>query len=620
VTDEDGPVPEDGTTLAVEPEAGTRSPGIRFTARIEGGEVVADDVGSVFVQALAHTPDGRVAPLVAGNGGELGRPTSFRVARKIEVVATWPDGSPASGLFVVARNLGNNPLREPVPLDGEGRATIAGLHGGLATVFLVVPGEAASGRGIGSVDLDAGDARLEVVVPRPRRVLLRLSVDGEKRLPAKWSASVGRMPLIDVEEDPEAGEISFSWLPGSEGAQGWLSFTAPGLLPGASFEGPGGLLALAGAGEEPEVLDVDLRSGGALAAKALLPADKSASLVLQRFHGPDGAWTQVGAPRSELVAVGSVGVQRFAPLAPGRYRVVETSTGIESAEAEVIARGAETSVTIDLRSVGSAQGRVVLPEGHGFAGARVHGEGLPESLAPTAALRRGVGVLPPDGSFVFRVPGDRPITLVAVHPTLVPDPEAGRVVVIEPRDGIVLRLVEGAVANLGLEPPPPPATDAGGEIAVLLFRGEVGADPAFTLMGQADGKGIRFGGYEPGTYTIWVRVPGYAPLILAHRVLGGGATDLGAARLSRGATVRVRILVADGQTAPPLVLNAWREESPAYGSVANSRGEDVVLLQGLGPGRYELFAGSMHTALKQVIRETLVVEGDETHERTLDLR
>ena len=73
---------------------------------------------------------------------------------------------------------------------------------------------------------------------------------------------------------------------------------------------------------------------------------------------------------------------------------------------------------------------------------RYRREGLDD--LPASRPLRSSNVSQRDGSFAVRVPGDRPVTLVAEHPQLVPAPDGGRVEVREPREGVVLRLVDRA--------------------------------------------------------------------------------------------------------------------------------------------------------------------------------
>ncbi len=150
---------------------------------------------------------------------------------------------------------------------------------------------------------------------------------------------------------------------------------------------------------------------------------------------------------------------------------------------------------------------------------------------------------------------------------------------------------------------------------------EVDGKAVYDLEGRCEGGLLTFGGYEPGRYKIWLDTPSHAPLTLGTRFLGRGLTDLGRAALLKGASVRVRVLVPDGQSPPRLTLLASYAGPPAYVRSMDGRGESVVMLGGLGPGRCTFSVGGIMEAPGAASQEEILdVAGDEVIERTIDLR
>jgi hypothetical protein len=626
LTAEHGPVPAEGTVARLRQDPGGVSTSLPPGARVEGGELVADGVGPGHVHAFAMTDDGRVARLFAKDKELVGNPTSFRRARRIEVEVREEGGVAPQGLAVVARSQGGSPIGPAVPLDAEGRAVLDGLHGGLVEVHLTPLGDDWGQQAIGTVDLDAGDGRVTAVVPRARRGLVRVRIDGVAGLPESYHLSAGVSKTTDLVEDPERGEIAFTWRPRQGAAEGTAQFLASGYLRRGRAatlgeQSPWDTLPLAQ--PEPDLIEVDLERGGALLVRVRPPKDGRARVLLQRWDEARAGWAPhevVG--RMTAIAGQLLERERIAPLRPGRYRALDADTRVASEAVDVALGGREADVVLDLSRVGFVRGRVEVPAGGTIQQVQVRLEGLDDPPAPPPAGLSNVS--PRDGSFSLRVPGDRPVTLVATHPLLVPAPDGGRVQVREPREGVVLRLVEGALARVALDLPAGAARPVADEFEgprVLLFR-EGAEEPASIERPArlADGV-LTVGGYAPGTYRVWLDVAPFAPLDLGRHTLGDGPTDLGRASLSTGAAVTIRLLVPDRQAPPRLVVNVQCLATPSYGRFLNSKGEALVRLSGLLPGKHRLVVGSLMGALRgKGLDEEIELPENGTLERTIDLR
>jgi hypothetical protein len=226
----------------------------------------------------------------------------------------------------------------------------------------------------------------------------------------------------------------------------------------------------------------------------------------------------------------------------------------------------------------------------------------------------------PDGRFKILVPGDRPVTVRAWHPILVAGPRGSKVI-SSPVEDILLELVLETSARFIVEPAPKPTLHS--EIRVLLYEGLAEGPPVsehVALIGE-DGS-IRFGGFKPGSWTLWIDVPDYAPLTLRDVALGAGQTDLGLAPLSRGSSVRVTVLTGPNVSVPRIGVFAFHQDAPQYTRGMNSRGgAPEAVLHGLGPGRFKVrFSTIMGGGGNRNREETIVVDGKNDAQLTLDLR
>jgi hypothetical protein len=218
-----------------------------------------------------------------------------------------------------------------------------------------------------------------------------------------------------------------------------------------------------------------------------------------------------------------------------------------------------------------------------------------------------------DGQFKVRIPGDRPVTLVPRHPLLRPADEGGTVTLTKPRDGVVLKLEIGTLAEYVMDP----------RLAVydpcraLLFQGDPIGDPVGVFEIVAGWK-YRFGGHEPGQYTIFLDVPRYAPVVLRDRTLGEGKTDLGEIRFEAGSCLRVRFEPMD-EEAPRYWVVATHQDAPSYDRWVKWEGEKNVLLTGLGAGTFRVWVKLPHRP-ETLAETTIWVDGRNDAEVVFDLR
>jgi hypothetical protein len=251
----------------------------------------------------------------------------------------------------------------------------------------------------------------------------------------------------------------------------------------------------------------------------------------------------------------------------------------------------------------------------------VEGDGLRPGSA--YAFDEGAQRVRPDGTFSVRVPGDRPVTLFATHMLLRAAAEGGRVTVTEPRGGVVLRMSSAPQAVFRPDPVPVPSASGypGPDdlLRILIYRGPTTDLPEATVKAKVVDGVARFGGYEPGTWTLFLDAHGRAPVLLPFVALGDGATDLGVVAFPEGGSVRVDVLVREGQAPPPLSLLARSKLGPEHWRQTHSFGERAVVLRGLGKARYQVTVES-NARDRKYLEKLVDCDGASETVLTVDLR
>jgi hypothetical protein len=253
---------------------------------------------------------------------------------------------------------------------------------------------------------------------------------------------------------------------------------------------------------------------------------------------------------------------------------------VESEPVELSRAGPPPTLRLDLCGAGRVRGGVEVPEGEDDVPAEVwlfdgeRAEGPPRARMP--------------GRHGFDVPilAGRRLTLEARHPTLVPDPARGRVVVAEPRDGVVLVLVRGPTAVLRALAPDGTPLPLGSVVAITRSASGVASEANVTV--GKDGV-VRFGGFGPGTHRLVLDDHVHAPLVLDGVRLGAGETDLGDRRLEAGLSITVRTVGTAGKDVPGFALSAEGLDGNRCWRVSrNDSATGRPVLRGLAPGRYRV--------------------------------
>ncbi|MBI5431819.1 MAG: sigma-70 family RNA polymerase sigma factor [Planctomycetes bacterium] len=616
IADGEVAAPAEGERVRLQFEPGTRSqsaPG-PVSGVVRGGEII---VGRVDGRSsfIARTNEGAAARLSVEEAADRGEPAVFRRARTLSVRVLDADGEPVANAAVQPRSPGNQALAPWTMTDASGLATCSDLFGEQVRVQVVAPGGTDSMRSAGTVDLEHGDASLEVRLAREMHVRVRTRIDGEARLPAEYTFSAGQGSRV-LEEFPELGEFVALAAPETLGNSPRVMLSAPGFVRAtAPFT--------TGAGAAQSTIEFELERACSLTDRIVTRPGETAAIALEAWDAGAGRWPNPTTPHPELYgANGPGGVYVFDGLVTGGYRVHDRETGLRSAAVVLTEEARSCEVELDLAANDWVRGRVVGPSVAELAFARVLVEGIdpaPRSEEWLPAYLSPDGYeLSNDGAFAFRTPHDRTVTLRAWHPWLKSATDA-----IDVRGGqrdVVLELEAGDDVRLPVPQLAGCESDRGPFVRIAVYRGSVNDEPVAWIRAPVVDGVARFRGLEAGTWTLWIDpIEDFAPLILTNVEIGSGSTSLEPATFARGSSVRVKVLVNDCEAAPSISITAHATGEPRSTRWLNSRGEAEPVLPGLGVGEYDVRAGVMLQVESRVTRR-LVLDGTTDVELTLDLR
>ncbi len=584
--------PPDGTSLALELDAqAARIAGPDQSAWLESGMLMVQGLPESSARGTVRTNDGVYATFTAPARVIDAGAVVFKRARDVSVRLLRADGGIASGvrLSLHPTGVGQKPLTATT--DGGGIATFNGVGGDAASVHRARDDSRTAGSMLAKLDLTEELDVFDVELRETTNIILRLTAQGEPRLPPQYGLVIGGRPVLpeDVLEDPAAGTLIAPFE--NVGPKRLLSvrLTPEGFLTvERKIEVEGG--------DVEHVLDLELKAAGELIARVSPPPDGQFSVVLEQRLG-SGTWKHApggtGAGHQPFGGpTASTETRKFTGLDAGTYRVRDPRSGIASEVVTVTPGEKAPSVRLDLASVGWIEGKVVGPAGASLQGARVLVEGKDNAGQSWAGAP-----VKQDGTFRIRLGRNRTSTLYVTHPTLRAAQNGGRVRVRGSESSVTLRLERGGEARFRITtpktegPPGPGAASAG--VRIRLFKGAVGPEPLRTIRPVKDGDGYRFGGFEPGVYTLVIETGNaHVPVVKKNVTLGDGTTDLGAIDPKKGTTLRVRLGRRDKATR--LWVTAVRKDEPTYTRTGSSRepGGDAVC-SGLGAGTYAVTVRSV---------------------------
>jgi hypothetical protein len=522
-------------------------------------------------------------------------------ARTLDVRVTNDARQPFAGLTVVAV-LDDGSVDVVAVTDASGLATLTLPRRAGGSVFV-----RRGGRAMSSQPLPAaadGASLVPLYVRQQESVELRVTRRGVATLPPSFEVSIGGRPVLVRARLPEAGVVLGSVEPSADPGPAELTFSTPDLRP-----------RTIPVVDDPAIdgiqMDVELEPAGpSLTIELGVPATVLGACgpcIVSRLDERTGTWAFARFVRPPItVDASGVARMRVDGLAAGSYRVLEGLGGSTSEPLVLAPRGVDAVARFAFPSAGFVRGRIDVGPDLAVEDAEVGlWDGTTTEGTPRARLGTG------DGAFVVPIPGDRPVTLRATHPLGANAAPGLAVTLTEPRDGLVLRVVAGATADVELvvadDDPFPPRS-----VWVHLWdatRRKI----AWASRALPAGRGFRFSGGPPGTYDVVLDDGVHAPIVLPAIALGSGPTDLGRHRLSYGSTIRIRVVVPDGMERPRgIAASATRMDDPRGLGVSRWAGDDR--LRGLVPGRYQVrFHGTRGPLppANGVSQTVEIVEGEE---------
>ncbi len=554
---------------------------------VRDGQVVAQAIEG-YGYFLGSAPDGSIAQFYVNESADVGLPASFRRPRTIEVSVRDGGGTPVAKAQAQARNQGNNALGEPASTDADGHASLTGLYGELAEVYVLGPTAGAGEVKAGSVNLESGDGRVEVVLPASASMRARLEVriEGKAQLPPEYLLRSAKV----LDEVPERGELLLELVPPATGTEMGLTLSAPGFLPGLVT------LPIVRDGTESHAV-LELARSSMLTALVTRPRDKEwIQVKIQAWNEAKRAWGPAPGYHNGLSTPnGPNGSFRFFQLRPGRYQVFEERSKIASEPVEIVAGQAEARVALDLEGVEWVSGRVEVPDPADLS--RVVVLSSASQSNPRAAWLPGMqapegAYVSAEGTFKMQVKRGTPTTLRAWHPWLAPAEPGGEIVVDGGREGVVLKLAAGD--QVRIEVPQLVELRNLSAARVGYYDGPAKGEPRAWLHAPLVDGALRFTGVARGRASFWIDAGReYAPLVLTDVEIGEGLTDLGTAKFSRGSSLRIRQTVKEGQAAARIYVSARREQAPFLFRDHNSQGETIAVLSGLEAGFYSVSYGAI---------------------------
>ncbi|MBL9086652.1 MAG: hypothetical protein JNM10_05880 [Planctomycetia bacterium] len=460
--------------------------------------------------------------------------------------------------------------------DAEGRARLAVPRGTSGTVCVRRGGRDEAPQPL-AADVDTGTV-VSLYVPSTLPISLVVTRRGVPSLPASFELSVSGRPVVVRAKSAEDGWVSGTFQPSSEAAPATLTISTPEAPPltvpvvyGPSDAGIHMYLEL-----EP--------AGPALVVEARVPsavAEAIAPYIVSRLDPDTGAWKHARFAK-EAPVLGDDGVwrTRVEGLAAGDYRVREGLAASLSDPVTLEPRGTDAVVRFAFPNAGRVRGRIEV------------GAGLDPTLAeyvlwngPTTegTPRLHGGAI--EGRFDVPIPGDRPVTLRAIHPLGANDAPGVAVTITEPRDDVVLRVEAGMTTrvefSLADDDPSPPQV-----VWVHAWDAAAGR-VAWQSTARPDGAAFRFTGAASGTYDLVLDDGHHAPVVLPDVHVGPEPHHLGRHRLTYGEAIEIRVIVPDGLKRPLWIESTASRIGESRGC-GLSRGGDGQRIRGLLPGRYKV--------------------------------
>lgn len=589
-------VPPDGTSLEVRWHDDVRlhyrreDPPTRAVIRDGAVEIEEEARGPErppvdFLTGWAEAPDGSIAEL-ARPRGPGGGTACFAPGAALVVKLRAADGTPERdepvSIWLEAFDESRaSPRQESKRTDRDGVARFKSLRAGR---FIVVAGGIERvvrlGGGETAIELDRKAADVAEVV-------LAFTIDGERRLPARWSLWTDGEDVTRRREDPARGELHIFVTRPAPGCEIQVSFAGLEweqiLRPLALPPGPGPLVV---------PFPVLRRGRGEAIARVRGAADLRAFVVLERQDQESGRFERLkpdvvfNAPWNQ-----DPREEHRTDLRPGNWRLAVPEMDRHGEPARVVEGGAPAELELDLASV--AQVGVVWKVPAGEDGSFLDLEAV-EPKGPASAWNGGEPEWPlaPVGRARCDLRFDRtePPPLVIRHPYLVGSKGNDAIDLRNPRSTITLHVEPGPLLTFtpAFERDVPfvhgafvTLTERGGEVKAPDRRRALRRGDQFAMAPPAAGR-----------YRVLIDPVAAAPVEFDDVTFDGGPRDLGPIRFAPGSTLHVHARATAPFAPPRLTARAVRIDGLPYERLSSieqsARAPNDPELAALGPGRFRI--------------------------------
>jgi hypothetical protein len=403
------PIPDSGTVVRLVRSMDRRASDPPAEGVVRDSRLVVHGFGPGVRRAVAIAPDGSRAELFAPRGSDRGGAITFEAARSVTLQLHDDQSRPLAGESLYLRGPFGRPVTPILRTDEAGTVSIERVHVPSVEVrWICDPRYPHWNRAVGRATLQPGATKVEIEVPSPRKIRLELSCDGESMRPGEYWVMTGSTLARGYEETGDAGVV-VEIVPETDGDALELRIFATDFLDQTvTVNAPPG---------STENVAIALERGTRLIADVASPEDNRGRVTLEVRDPRRDTWSTyvpppTVPPRSPVHPL-IRSPQRFGPLPPGRYRLVEPSSGIVSEEFEAKLTRREVRLVLDLSQVATLTGTVTLPEGFDSDHAGLENTTLRVKGEQGQARTVPVSV---DGSFRCRVDWSHPVMLTPEHP------------------------------------------------------------------------------------------------------------------------------------------------------------------------------------------------------------
>jgi hypothetical protein len=621
------PAPPDGTVLQLLHAKGG-SERVPKTARVVDGriEISGHDSGETFT-AWATSPSGGITRLSSRDAEEYrGRSdVEFVEPRSLEVQVRDSTGRPCEGVRVLTAvdgreyDMDSAGARLVRRTDADGTARFGPLIPERRAV--VVAGDEDSYPFVdgGLVDLREGDHQLECMLPAPYEVILQISIEGERRLPAELQISPGSTDLRSRRvEDPERGDIH-CWFLANQRSQNLINVSLPGRL------SVGVPVPLPDGGEGPILLPINLRRGGFIVLRVVKPPDCVVRPGLEvwddqrKTFGPGR-----GCPSGVQGPNGPDGTYRFGPLPAGRYRAVDDVTKSVTTPIDVAEGDSTSELMLDLSLVLTIRGRIDVPADSMSTSVRLFAfdsELEPQWRVGDSAPASAKQIYLDQDRFELTLAGGHAWRLAVWHPWLRVADETGSIALTHSDEHFVLRLVDTPLVSFRAGDADPDRS----YWANVAFYEPGKLDRAVRRAGGPLRQGEYVFGPAPiGTFDVLVSIERRAPVLVSGVTFDGSAKDLGTLDFERGSMLTIRPH-SPTRAVPPAVYVIAQRTEPFPWVATNEPDDDgeayraTPTFRGLPAGRYSLALYERSAGNKPSRTTEITVDGIHDAEVTIDV-